>query len=109
MSLVRARSIATVIVGCSSIVPNDNMLFVGDKDSLPFTIGVDGTLYSSLVDVMDGGANLGRLAPGLFFIKNESSQKIRRTKKTQATNKKLTCPAHSEPLNLISVWVNDGR
>lgn len=78
MSLVRARSIATVIVGCSSIVPNDNMLFVGDKEFLPFTIGVDGTLYSSsLVDVMDGGANLGRLAPGLFFKKKkkDSSQK----------------------------------
>jgi hypothetical protein len=78
MSLVRARSIATVIVGCSSIVPNDNMLFVGDKESLPFTIlpftiGVDGTLWSSLVDAMDAGGNLGRLAPGLFLkikIKN---------------------------------------
>ena len=44
MSLVKARSIATVIVGCSSVVPNDNMLFVGDKECLPFTIGVDGKL-----------------------------------------------------------------
>jgi hypothetical protein len=44
MSFVKARNIATVIVGCSSIVPNDNMLFVGDKETLPFTIGVDGTL-----------------------------------------------------------------
>jgi len=61
MSFVRARNIATVIVGCSSIVPNDNMLFVGDKESLPFTIGVDGTLWSSLVDAMDAGAILGRL------------------------------------------------
>ena len=71
MSLVKARNMATVIVGCSSIVPNDNILFVGDKETLPFTIGVDGTLYSSLVDVMDGGANLGRLAPGLFEFKSE--------------------------------------
>ena len=71
MSLVRARSIATVTVGCwSSIVPNDNMLFVGDKESLPFTIGVDGTLWSSLVDAMDAaGGNLGRLASGLYEFK----------------------------------------
>ena len=45
MSLVRARSIATVIVGCcSSLASNDIMLFVGDADSLPFIRGVDGTL-----------------------------------------------------------------
>lgn len=66
MSLVRARSIAAVIVGRSSIAPNDIMLFVGDKECLPFTRGVDGTLWSSLVDAMDA-ENLGRLAPGLFF------------------------------------------
>lgn len=67
MSLVKARNIATVIVGCSSIVPNDSMLFVGDKESLPFTIGVDVTLWSSLVDAMDTAANLGRLAPWLYI------------------------------------------
>lgn len=44
ISFVKARNIATVIVGCSSTVPNDNMLFVGDKETRPFTIGVDGTL-----------------------------------------------------------------
>jgi hypothetical protein len=67
MSLVKARNIATVIVGCSSILLNDKMLLFGDKESLPFTIGVDGTLRSSLVDAMDAGVNLSRLAPGLFF------------------------------------------
>ena len=72
MSFVKARNIATVIVGCSSIVPNDNMLFVGDKESLPFTVGVD---------VTDAGANLGRLAPGLKKTHNESREKRRREQK----------------------------
>ena len=68
ISFVKARNIATVIVGgCSSKVPNDNMLFDGDNENLPLTIGVVGTLWSPLVvDAMDAGASLGRLDPGLF-------------------------------------------
>ena len=53
------------------------MLFDGDNENLPFTIGVVGTLRSSLVvDAMDAGASLGRLDPGLFNNKFTKSQKL---------------------------------